>query len=131
MFGFVIAYSETLTPEEQARYRGAYCGLCRVLGQRHGPMGRLILNYDMTFLSILLSSMYEEGEEDSGGLRCPAHPMHRRNYWNSQAMEYTADLSIALSYYHFLDDWEDDHSHRAYCAAKLLHRRHKKVEANY
>ena len=56
MFGFVRPYTADLTQEEKARYRAVYCGLCRVLNERYGLAGRLGLNYDMTFLTLLLGS---------------------------------------------------------------------------
>lgn len=36
MFGYVIANLEGLTQAQKDRYKGCYCGLCRVLKQRHG-----------------------------------------------------------------------------------------------
>ena len=59
MFGYVIPNQAALSPEAQARYRTAYCGLCRRIGALHGLRGRLTLSYDLTFLNLLLSSLYE------------------------------------------------------------------------
>lgn len=71
MFGYVIANLEGLTQAQKDRYKGCYCGLCRVLKQRHGFSGRLTLTYDMTFLVLLLSALYEADEERGmGGLPC-------------------------------------------------------------
>lgn len=36
MFGYVIANPDALTPEQLARYKSCYCGLCRNLKKRHG-----------------------------------------------------------------------------------------------
>ena len=55
MFGYVIANPDALTPEQLARYKGAYCGLCRTLGSRYGKSAQLILNYDFVFLALLLA----------------------------------------------------------------------------
>ena len=44
MFGFIVANTDALSEAELARYRGAYCGLCRALQQRHGDLSRLTLN---------------------------------------------------------------------------------------
>ena len=41
MFGYVIPNQAALSPEAQARYRAAYCGLCRRIGALHGTRGRL------------------------------------------------------------------------------------------
>ena len=69
MFGYLTADSSKLTEEELARYKACYCGLCRSLGHRHGQLSRLSLNYDMTFLVLLLSSLYEP-EEKIGESAC-------------------------------------------------------------
>lgn len=80
MFGYVIANLEGLTQPQKDRYKGCYCGLCRVLKQRHGFSGRLTLTYDMTFLVLLLSALYE-ADEERGMELCPAHPLRRHFYW--------------------------------------------------
>ena len=49
MFGYVIPNQAALSPEAQARYRSAYCGLCRRIGALHGTRGRLTLSYDLPF----------------------------------------------------------------------------------
>jgi hypothetical protein len=53
------------------RYQAYYCGLCRTLKERYGDLGRLTLSNDMTFLLILLSSLYEPEEDVSKGLPAP------------------------------------------------------------
>ena len=59
MFGFVRPYEKGLSEEEFVRFRSVYCGLCHMLNDNFGPLGRLGLNYDMTFMTILLQSLYE------------------------------------------------------------------------
>lgn len=55
MFGYVRAVTAVLPPEEQARYRAVYCGLCKTLGERYGKAAQLTLNYDFVFLALLLA----------------------------------------------------------------------------
>ena len=62
MFGYLTADTATLTEEQLKRYQACYCGLCRSLEKRHGQLSRLTLNYDVTFLVLLLSSLYEPAE---------------------------------------------------------------------
>ena len=57
MFGYLMAASRLLDEDRQLRYRACYCGLCRSLKERHGQLSRLTLNYDLTFLVLLLSSL--------------------------------------------------------------------------
>ena len=47
MFGYVIPNQAALSPEAQARYRAAYCGLCRRIGALHGTRGRLTLSLSL------------------------------------------------------------------------------------
>lgn len=119
MFGYVVANYAQLTPEQTARYRGCYCGLCRTLGQRYGLRGRAALTYDMTFLVLLLSSLYEP-EETHGTERCALHPAKPHGYWYSEITDYAADMNLALAYYSCLDNWRDDHSLPHLAEARLL-----------
>lgn len=118
MFGYIAANMGDLTEEEKERYRQAYCGLCCRLGGRHGQLSRLGLTYDMTFLILLLSSLYEP-DECNGSLRCPAHPIKRQEYFYNGCTDYAADMTVALTWYKCMDDWKDEHKalKRAYAAA--------------
>ena len=63
MFGYVTASMGELTQEQRQRYMGCYCGICRAIGRNSSGPSRLSLNYDMVFLALLLSSLYEPEEE--------------------------------------------------------------------
>ena len=111
MFGYVIPNQAALSPEAQARYRTAYCGLCRRIGALHGLRGRRTLSYDLTFLNLLLSSLYEgESELAAGSGHYPIHPIRKVDWRASAPTDYCADLSVALHYYNAADKWKDDHS---------------------
>ena len=100
MFGYVIPNQAALSPEAQARYRAAYCGLCRRIGVLHGTRGRLTLSYDLTFLDLLLCSLYEgESACATGCDHCPIHPIRKINWRHSGPTDYCADMSVALHYY--------------------------------
>lgn len=107
MFGYVIARKDTLSEEQLARYRGCYCGLCHALKAHYGNLHRLALNYDMTFLILVLSSLYEP-EERQDAARCAVHPVKPQDLWQTPFSAYAADLTIALTYHKLRDDWLDD-----------------------
>lgn len=107
MFGYIIANKDIMTEEQEARYRECYCGLCHALRRRHGTISRLTLTYDMTFLILLLNSMYEP-EETTGTARCVMHPIHTHNWASSWVTDYAADMNVALAYLNCLDDWKDE-----------------------
>ena len=66
MFGYVRP-PQDLPEEERRRFGRAYCGLCHALGERYGPAARFILNYDFTFLAILLTAGAGAGGGSAGG----------------------------------------------------------------
>ena len=59
MFGYVRPSLGRLSQEDTARFSAMYCGLCRALGRRCGKAASLILNYDFTFLAVLLADVYK------------------------------------------------------------------------
>ncbi|MEI3229799.1 MAG: DUF5685 family protein [Gordonibacter pamelaeae] len=91
----------------KARYRAAYCGLCRTLGGRCGQRCRLALTYDMAFLVLLHGSLYEP-EETQDQARCLLHPLSPHDFVQTRFTGYAADLTVALVYHKCLDDWHDD-----------------------
>ena len=107
MFGYVIANKEIMTEDQLARYKACYCGLCRALKSRRGSLSRITLSYDLAFLALVLSSMYEY-EECEGAERCIMHPMKTHAWCQSEATDYAADMNLALAYLNALDDWKDD-----------------------
>ena len=130
MFGYVRPPLGQLPEEEQARFRAVYCGLCRTLGQRYGLAARFILNYDFTFLAILLS---DGQEREARCVRCPAHPLNRRACCPPDgAMELAADESVILAYWQLRDgvadhDWLHGLKYRG--AAGVLEHAYRKAAA--
>ena len=130
MFGYITADPSQVDDVQRQRYSGCYCGLCRTLQKRHGLLGRMTLTYDMTFLVLVLTSLYEP-EEQQGVGRCPIHPLKKRGFWTSRFSEYAADLNILLAWWNCLDDWEDEHKLSRLLLYRCLSRRCKKLETEY
>ncbi len=128
MFGYVITNCKALTEEQQRRFRSMYCGMCHTLHVRYGNLGRFTLSYDMTFLAMVLSALYEP-EEEHGRERCLPHMAKPHDYVLNPAMEYAVDLNVALAYHKCADNWQDDRN-LAFAAAKgLLSRAYKRARA--
>lgn len=119
MFGFVTANTRELAKEENERYCAVYCGICRSIRSASGQIARLSLSYDMTFLALLLMSLYEP-QEHSGDNACLLHPIHKRPWVENEYVSYAADMNIALAYYNCMDDWADDHRVTAKMMAEYL-----------
>lgn len=130
MFGFVAASWKELSKEQQDRYGGVYCGICRQIKTRASQAARLGLSYDMAFLALLLMSLYEP-EETTGPLHCAAHPLRSLDWVDNEYVRYAADMNVALSYYNLLDDWNDDGKYSAKVLANALSKNLPDIEARY
>ena len=130
MFGYVQINKAKLSKEEYDRFRSCYCGLCHVLKERYGNVGRITLSYDMTFLSLLLSALYEP-EEFSTNRRCPCHPLKLHEESVSPLTAYAADMNLILAYYKSLDDWHDEKKLHALLFSHALKGRITEIEAKY
>lgn len=123
MFGYVLPRRDKLTDDEMAYYRAAYCGLCRTLKKSYGFRARFLVNYDMTFLYLLL-----QGKEKKTAERCfcPARVVCKKDCLPcDEAMRYAADMTVLLSYWKLCDSERDGSFFKAFAAkvAKLLYRR--------
>ena len=58
MFGYIRINKMDLTFREYDYYKGYYCGLCKYLKENHGEISRLSLNYDITFLIVILKKSH-------------------------------------------------------------------------
>lgn len=130
MFGYITADKNSLSPQQLERYRGCYCGLCKAIGRRSGSLARFALTYDMTFLILLLNSLYEP-EESSGSERCPVHPLKTDPWWSSPVTDYAADMNIALAWLSLIDDWKDEKKPVSLLEAALLRKGKERVAADY
>ena len=105
MFGYIRPPLDMLPNEEAERFQQVYCGLCHTIGERCGVAARFILNYDFTYLAILLS---QNEERSLGKGRCIAKPFRVRDYFLSdEAMALAADESVILAYWQLRDGVTD------------------------
>ena len=130
MFGYVVANSGELNEAEKARYGAVYCGICRRIRIRAGNAARLGLSYDMSFLALLLMSLYEP-EEEFGEKACALHPMKPRPWIDNEYIAYAADMNVALAYYNCQDDWEDDRNFGAKLMAGVFRKRLSDIERDW
>lgn len=130
MFGFVVSHKASLTPEELHRYQGYYCGLCKALEKEFGQLERLGLNFDMTFLAIFLSALYEP-EEEERSCKCVFHPLKAKPVISTEYVDYAAAMTIALTYYKCMDDWNDERKFFSLKYARILKKSYEKVREKY
>lgn len=119
MFGYIAINKAEMKFKDYDIYHSYYCGLCKVLKRNYGIRGQMTLTFDMTFLIILLTGLYEP-ETKTEAIRCAAHPFEKHISRTNELTDYAAAVNLILSYYKCKDDWDDEHKKKSYAAAKLL-----------
>lgn len=130
MFGYIVMNKPEMKFKDFDVYRSFYCGLCRELRERYGIAGQISLNYDMTFVILLLSGLYEPPVR-KGTTRCIVHPVIKQPVRKNEITEYAADMNLLLTYYKCMDDWKDEKKILRLGYAKLLKGGCRKAEAAY
>ncbi|BCJ96014.1 hypothetical protein acsn021_35830 [Anaerocolumna cellulosilytica] len=130
MFGYITIHKPELKMKDYNKYRAYYCGLCRQLKMQHGFKGQFTLSYDMTFLMILLTGLYEP-EEVTETFRCPAHPGTKEQRILNIFGKYCADMNLLLTYFNLLDNWKDEKKLVSLTGARLLAGQVKKIKKEY
>ncbi|MCR4717073.1 MAG: DUF5685 family protein [Lachnospiraceae bacterium] len=130
MFGYVQVRKPELKIKDYDTYQAFYCGLCSTLWNNYGALGSVTLTYDMTFLVVLLSSVYDLKEERRD-LRCIVHPAKKRKHISTKASDYASHMNIILTYYHFIDDVNDEGSKFAFAESKIYTPAFKKAIKRY
>ena len=116
MFGYISINKAEMKFKDHDVYHSYYCGLCKVLKECYGRRGQVTLSFDMTFLVILLTGLYEP-DTKTEMVRCIAHPMQKHAAKTNEFTEYAAAINMLLSYYKCEDDWADEHRKKAFVAA--------------
>lgn len=130
MFGFVVADPSMLTHEQTEYYKSVYCGLCEDLGKDRKSLCRMALTYDLVFLALVLSALCDEEYTEAVG-RCPVHPLQKRKFRRNRFTQYASDMNIALAYYKYLDDKNDDSSLTAAVKARLFEKEITLIKNRY
>lgn len=90
MFGYVRPVREELKCRDFDLYKATYCGLCGAMRRRYGWLAPMFLNYDFTFLALLLSEPEERFAPCRG--RCHANPLLKKPMCQpSEALDTAAD----------------------------------------
>jgi len=120
MFGYVMPYKMELKVRDYEKFKAYYCGLCHTIKDQYGNIPRVTLNYDMTFLAILLDSL-NENPLASKQIICTLHPLSKKLIIiDNEPLKYAAQCNIVLTYYKLIDNINDDNSLKSKLAVKVL-----------
>lgn len=130
MFGYIIINKAEMKFKEFDIYHSFYCGICRDLKRKYGASGQIALSYDMTFLAMLLTGLYEP-ETRTGSCKCIAHPFEKHGTRNNIFTEYAADMNALFACYKCRDDWEDERKFWKLVYGRILEGKTGKFRENY
>jgi hypothetical protein len=131
LFGYVLPERQELKVKEFELFKAYYCGVCKSIAKKYGQIPRLTLNYDTTFLALILESIAGETVSIKSE-RCIAHPVKKRNVIrNSEIVDYASDMNVLLAYYKLLDNWQDEKSILSGTGMLALKKSYKKIKRKY
>lgn len=131
MFGYIVPEKPEMKIKEYELFRAYYCGVCKSIGKRYGQLERLTLNYDSTFLAVLLSAVAGERLKVQK-MRCIAHPIEKKHIIRDNSIiDYASDINILLAYYNLDDKCRDDGSFVSTVAMSLIGRAFRKIKKKY
>ncbi len=107
MFGYINVNKSELSEENKRIYQAYYCGLCQRLYAHCGKRGQILLSYDMTFLELLLTGLYEPDKQERE-FTCMVHPTKKQTSYENEVSDYCAAINVLLAYHNLVDDWKDD-----------------------
>lgn len=131
MFGYVTPLKPELKIKEFDMFKAYYCGLCHEIKNLYGNIPRMSLNYDMTFLGLLLDSL-SLNPKKINSVRCIVHPNKRKPIvCESDGLKYAASMNVILFYHKLLDDVTDDKSFKSKLGTMLLLPSQKKLSDDF
>lgn len=127
MFGYITPLKAELKVKDFERFKCYYCGLCCQIKNQFGNIPRMSLNYDMTFLALLLDGLNPEDVKVDSHV-CILHPTEKKTIIiDNKPLSYSAAINIALFYYKLIDDVNDDKNLKSRLSAIALSPYRKKI----
>ena len=130
MFGYIVINKAEMKFKDYDMYHSYYCGLCKRLKECYGRRGQMTLSYDMTFLIVLLTGLYEP-ETDVDIVNCIAHPFEKHTARTNAYSDYAASMNLILTYYKCMDDWNDERKKKSYAVMQALKPKMKEINEQY
>lgn len=130
MFGYTFPIEPSMTEKEVAAYRSYYCETCHQLRDGYGVMSTIIVSYEMTFASIVLNAVMDDGirnEAPDAGKLCVFK--HSRN--RTDLLRKLAAYTVLVANNDLVDDKLDGPSLKSNLGMLWLNRSIEKAKADY
>lgn len=132
MFGYVKTDFPNMYVKDVVLYKAMYCGLCKGIGKTCGQKARLLLNYDLTFLSVFAHNILDTDVKIEKQ-RCIIHHIKKRPVAiPDKITERIACLNVILAHHKLNDDVLDSGKGRFKRAIfNASYKRAKKLEPKF
>ena len=130
MYGYVIIDKPDMFVKDFAMYRAFYCGYCKSVGKKCSQIMRFTTNYDITFLDVLLHSVYGR-EKQLDNQVCVLNPLRKKTIaLRDELTDRCIDANNILMHYKLEDDVIDKSgAGRGFLDKVILRRHYKKSRA--
>ena len=116
VFGYVKIAEDELKVKELKRYKNYYCSLCRQIAY-YSQSSRLMLSYDMVFLSLLIEANSPQDDHFC------KHRLFRycKKRCGDLKLKYISAISVILQYYKLQNDVQDGDRYKSFIMGIIYH----------
>ena len=121
MFGYILPERAHLYLKDFDLYRNFYCGICKSMGRQFGQKTRFSINYDITFLTIVIHNFLGV-DVTYDTLKCITKPFNKTKQMvaENELTDKMSAINVILCYYKLLDDCIDNKKTSRKILAKSL-----------
>lgn len=110
MFGYIYPFKLDLKIKHYIMFKSYYCSLCHQIKKNYGNIPRISINFDITFISILLDS-FSTIKPTVTKKFCIIHPVEKKLIMqNNQSINYASHINLILTHNKIIDDINDENN---------------------
>ncbi len=110
MFGYVYPFKPDLKIKYYNTFKSYYCSLCHAIKNNYGNIPRISINFDITFMAILLDS-FSSTKPNIQKKTCLMHPTEKKLIIkDNTSINYTSHINIILTHNKIIDDINDENN---------------------
>ncbi len=129
MFGYILPDKPNMYVKDYTLYRAHYCGLCKSTKKYYGNLMRFSVNYDTTFIDIMLRGLSGKKAVIGEGV-CILNPLQKKPYVvQDEISERTTHLNVLLADFKARDDIADAPSAKKRLVKLFLSRKVSRARA--
>lgn len=110
MFGYIYPFKLDLKIKHFNTFKSYYCSLCHEIKLNYGNIPRISINFDTTFMAILLDS-FSNNHKTIEKKVCLIHPVEKKLIVkNNQSINYASHITMILTHNKIIDDINDENN---------------------